>query len=223
MNQLLKITDRITVVVFNTTIWSGRRKLHPEDFFIGDGGNLPPDDVASLGSKKICDPDALRIFKTIDDRMERACLAAGTRFLGGFAIPNEKIAALAETLDQYVADFNAAKQAFLADYDNQAQAWIARHPTFDAQLRNAMLTSKDVEHRLFCGYTAFTVGHTADPKGAATLDNGVGGLADQLYREVAKEAETAFDNMLSSQGSVSRRSVKPLQRLHDKLDGLAIL
>ncbi len=223
MSQITKITDQITVIVFNTTIWSGRRKLRPEDFFIGDGGNLPPDDVASLGSKKICDPEAIRIFKTIDDRMERACLAVGTRFLTGFAIPNGKLPALTEKLDRFVAEFNAAKQAFLAGYDSLVETWIAKHPEFDKQLRNSILTSKDVEHRLFCGYTPFMVGHTTDSKGAAALDDGVGGLADQLYREVAKEAETAFEKMLGSQGSVSRRSVRPLQRLHDKLDGLAFL
>ena len=222
MNKV-DITDKIAVIVLDTTIWSGRRKLRPEDILIGAGGNLPPEDVASLGSKKICDPDELSIFTKLDGRMERACLAVGTRFLKGYAVPVDKLDELAGTLDAYVADFNTAKTEFLVKYDTAVEKWVSDHPGFEEPLRRAVLPVKVVANKLFCGYTVFRVGHAASEGAAATLDNQVGGLADQMYREVAKEAEDAFQHLIGHNGSLSRRSVRPLRRLHDKLEGLSFL
>jgi len=222
MNKV-DITDQIAVIVLDTTIWSGRRKLRPEDILIGAGGNLPPEDVASLGSKKICDPEELNIFTKLDNRMERACLAVGTRFLKGYAVPIGKLDALVANLDAYVADFNVAKADFMAKYDTAVEKWISDHPGFEEPLRRAVLPAKVVANKLACGYTVFRVGHAASEGAAATLDNQVGGLADQLYREVAQEAEDAFQHLLGHNGSLSRRSVRPLRRLHDKLEGLSFL
>ena len=42
------ITDRITLVMLDIRIWSGRKKLRPEDLHLS-GGEIPPEDLVSLG------------------------------------------------------------------------------------------------------------------------------------------------------------------------------
>lgn len=58
----INVLDQLLVVNLDAHIWSASRKLLPEDL-----GNteLPPDELASLGSKKICNPEEMNIFKTL--------------------------------------------------------------------------------------------------------------------------------------------------------------
>lgn len=50
----------VIVVSLNVRIWSGRKKLRPED--LTATGRLPPKELVSLGSKRLCHPDTLRPF-----------------------------------------------------------------------------------------------------------------------------------------------------------------
>lgn len=54
--QETQILSKLLLVDLNVSIWSGRKKLRAED--LGVDLNLPPSELASLGSKRITDPDA---------------------------------------------------------------------------------------------------------------------------------------------------------------------
>ena len=71
------LTD-VIVVSLDVRIWSGRKKLRPED--LTTSGRLPPKDLVSLGSKKIFDPKALKPFVDVKRRAETRCQAIGVRF-----------------------------------------------------------------------------------------------------------------------------------------------
>ena len=88
MHEVRTITDQLTLVVLDIRIWSGRKKLRPEDLKLGT--EVPPADLVSLGSKRICNPKALTVFSRKKKAAERACLIVGTRFLGGFAIARDQ-------------------------------------------------------------------------------------------------------------------------------------
>ena len=47
-----QILDKMSVIALDCSIWSGARRLKPEDLVLGKGGQLPSDEVVSLGSKK---------------------------------------------------------------------------------------------------------------------------------------------------------------------------
>ena len=61
----IQTLDKLLICHIDCSIWSGRKKLRPEDFRLANGSQLPPKDVASLGSKKICDPEALANFERL--------------------------------------------------------------------------------------------------------------------------------------------------------------
>ena len=49
-----RILNQMSVIALDCSIWSGARRLKPEDLVLGKGGKLPSDEVVSLGSKKLC-------------------------------------------------------------------------------------------------------------------------------------------------------------------------
>ena len=56
LNTPVHVLDKILALNLDITVWTAKTKLTAEDF---GGVQLPPDDIASLGNKKICDPDKL--------------------------------------------------------------------------------------------------------------------------------------------------------------------
>ena len=215
------VFDKLCVVTFQNTIWSGARHMRPEDIRLGDGGQMPPKDVATLGSKKICDPKSLNIFRAIDARMETACLAVGSRFLKGFGVADTVLPDLTVELDGYVAEFEREKQAFLHKYDEDVEKWIAAHKDCEDVIRRSVLPATEVARRLTAGYAVYRIGYAPAVQTEAILDDKVGGICDTLYREVETEAREALQSAYS--GNVTRRILQPITRLLKKLDSLSFL
>lgn len=95
-----------------------------EDF---GGAELPPEDLASLGARRIADPSSLKIFSTLKARAFSFLDRHGVRFMSGWAIPEEKAGAIIQELVAIRDEFLREKEAFLADYDESVKAWIDKH------------------------------------------------------------------------------------------------
>ena len=66
MTQLvsdIRILDNLLALNLNVSLWSARRKMSQEDL---GGAELPPEDLASLGSKRIADPENLKGSSSFD-------------------------------------------------------------------------------------------------------------------------------------------------------------
>ena len=61
----IRILDNLLALNLDISLWSARKKMTPEDL---GGAELPPEDLASLGSKRIADPECLRIFGALKAR-----------------------------------------------------------------------------------------------------------------------------------------------------------
>ena len=141
----IKILDRLTAVNLNVSIWTARRKLTAEDF---GGIELPPEELASLGSKKICDPERLRIFSTLKARAVNQLDRVGVRFLGGWAIPDEEAGSVLKTLQEVKSDFLEAKEDFLGGYDLAVKSWIDKHPGWERLIADSPVGADHVSKRL---------------------------------------------------------------------------
>lgn len=78
----ITVLKQLTALRLDVNIWSARKKLTPADFGTLD---LPPEKLASLGSKKVCNPEDLRVFATLKARAISLLDRHGIRFLGGCA------------------------------------------------------------------------------------------------------------------------------------------
>jgi len=216
------ILNNLIVVALHTTIWSGEKKLRPEDL---GGVKLPPDKLASLGSKRTFDPVALRVFKTLKRRAERALSDVGVRFLSGYAIPESALDSVFQVLIEVEAEFVEAKRDFLFDYDTKLEAWLKEAGEWSEIVRKAVEPASSVANKLHCGFTAYKVGEpvAASVMVQETLARQVGGLSDQLMQEVAQAAKETLEESYNGRTEVTRKALSQVNNIKAKLEGLMFL
>ncbi len=218
MNTITRITDRLTLVMLDIAIWSGRKKLRAEDLHLSDG-EIPPEELVSLGSKRVCDPEPLKAFHRIKQSAERACLRVGTRFLGGFAVPHAHAENLADALALLKTEFDRETGSFLADYDQALEAWISSLPDWEEPIRRAIEPAEVVGGRLRFGYQLVQIAPAEQP---GTLEQEIQGLGDGIFAEVeqmARDLEGSFEG----KDKLHRRALGTFARIREKLACLSFI
>ena len=221
MVETQMMLDRLVVIRIDGSLWGGRKKLRKEDLILADGSVLPPESLASLGSKRIADPKALLVFTRLKREAERICLQVGSRFLGGFAIPEPELPGIQVQLERIAQEFEKAKSAYLLRYDEMIEDWISRHPDFAAAIRRAVEPVEVVRKQLQFDYVIFRL---RTPEGdRELLGHRVGSLSSQLFEEIALSARQFAQGSLIGRDRVTRKALSPLRKMQKKLDGLAFL
>lgn len=218
----MQTLQKVDILSLDVSIWTAWKRLRPEDLKLGDGAELPPEEVAHLGSKRVMDPERLHPFLKLKKQMERACEAIGIRFLGGYAIPRDKTADLSKVLDRIAAEFEAEKRDFLAEYDKAVEEWVAKHPRFEDALRRAIEPVSAIGNRLGASFSIYRIAPAED---SGSLDREVLRMGNKLLDEVAREANETYEKSVAvrTEKNVSKRIAAPLRRIRDKLDGLSFL
>jgi hypothetical protein len=219
------ILERVVLVKVEANIYGARKKLKKEDLVLADGSKLPPEDLASLGSKRLLDPEQLTVFNRLKKEAERICLRVGTRFMGGFAIPNEGAAGISAELERIAQDFAVAKTKFLTGYDAAVTDWVVRHPEFAGIIEQAVDSVEFVSTRLSFDYLVVTVGlpEALPPEDVARLETKIGSMSEQMFYEISVEANQFIEQSLLGKDQVTRNALRPIRRMRDKLDGLGFL
>src|SRR5664279_4724340 len=219
------ILDQMVLVKVEATIYGARKKLKIEDLVLADGSKLPPEDLASLGSKRLLDPDQLTVFNRLKKEAERICLRIGTRFLGGYAIPCSAAPGIIAELERIAVDFDTAKTQFLAGYDAAVTDWVVRHPEFAGIIDKAVDSVEFVSTRFSFDYLVVTVGlpELLPAEDIVRLESKIGSLSEQMFYEIAVDASQFIEQSLIGKDQVTRSAVRPIKRMRDKLDGLGFL
>src|SRR5450759_3993130 len=219
------ILDQMVLVKVEATIYGARKKLKIEDLMLVDGSKLPPEDLASLGSKRLLDPDQLTVFNRLKKEAERICLRIGTRFLGGYAIPCASASGIIAELERIALEFAAAKTEFLAGYDAAVTDWVVRHPEFAGIIEKAVDSVEFVSTRFAFDYLVVTVGlpELLPAEDIVRLESKIGSLSEQMFYEIAVDANQFIEQSLISKEQITRNALRPIKRMRDKLDGLGFL
>ena len=221
----IRILDHLLALNLNISLWSARKKMTAEDL---GGAELPPEDLASLGSKRICDPEVLRIFGTLKARAFNFLDRHGVRFMSGWAIPEDKAGFIVEELIRIRDEFMRAKTDFLAAYDQNLEAWIAKHQHWAGIIRNSVVGSDYVRARMDFRWQMYKVAPlTEHEKTEAVLEAGlaeeVTGLGNRLFTEVARSADEIWRRVYEGRTEVTHKALSPLRTLHGKLVGLSFV
>ncbi len=226
MSQSAKvILERVVLVKVDANLYGARKKLKKEDLVLADGSKLPPEDLASLGSKRLLDPDKLSIFNRLKKEAERICLRIGTRFMGGFIIPCELASDTTSELERIAHDFAQAKNEFLLGYDAAVSEWVVRHPEFASIIERAVDSVEFVATRLSFDFLVITVGmpDTLPPEEQVRLASKIASLSEQMFYEISVDANLLLEQSLLGKEQVTRNALRPIRRMRDKLDGLSFL
>ena len=194
LNTPIQILDNILALNLNISLWSARKKLTVEDF---GGVELPPDDLASLGSKKICDPVRINVFTKLKARAVNLLDKHGVRFLSGWAIPEDKAGEIIQGLCEIRDEFLMEKQSFLNDYDTAIAAWIQKHPSWASIIENSTVSREYVDLRMGFHWQLYRVFPAAGLESdIAMTESGlheeVENLGNTLFSEIAKEASEVW-------------------------------
>lgn len=220
MKNNIKVLDQLLVINLNISIWTARRKLTAKDL---NGAELPPDELASLGSKRICDPARLRIFGTLKARAVSLLERYGIRFLSAWAIPENKLDEIMQELLVIQKDFNEAKDSFLKDYDSSVKAWIKSHPTWSDIIANSTVSEDYVRSRIDFKWQTYKVMSPNVKDVQDGLKDEVASLGNTLFDEIARDANTTWEQCYKGKSEVTRRALSPLNRMYEKLIGLSFV
>ena len=212
-----QVLDQVALIHLDVSLWEGRKKLRSEDLK-GAAGELPPADVASLGSKKIIDPKEVAPFGRIKKRAERELAAIGTRLIGGYAIPLDRLDEATRALEELHTEFYQEKASFLDRYQERVDAWVASHAEWAPIIRRAVPDPSEPRSRLGFGWTTVQLKPVGDdPDRSAGLGDQVAALGKGVLGDVAEEAARTWRDSFQGRPEVGQRAVRPVRRLAEKL------
>ena len=215
------IISAIRVVILDIKVWTGRKKLRPEDLKLADGSELPPESLASLGTKRVMDPERIAPFLTLRIKAQRTALSMGTRFLGGYAIPVEKLDSFMEELMKIEAEFQTEKETFLEQYDEAVSSWVAANPGWESVIKDAEADVASVNKSISFAAQVFSI--TPVEEHMQGLEEEVSGLAAQLRREVQQMALAAWNVSFKGRTEVGQKALRPIRAMIQKIEGLVFL
>lgn len=220
------ILDQMVLVVLNINLWQGRKALKSEDLAANgiDVDKLPPGTLATLGSKRVIAPEAVRIFMNLKRSAMKLCLQQGVRFGGdGYAVPREKVDGLNIELKRLKEEFETAKTDFLSVYEKEVEKWIDANPAeWGPVIRAAVDSPGHVKKSISFKFAALDV---KVPKGMK--DNGlneeVQSLYGQLCHEVRVIARQTFESSFVGKQEITQKTLRPIKSIRAKLAGLLFL
>ena len=218
-----KVNVLQNVVVFSlsdTSLWTGRAKMSAEDLGLTDE-EIPPEAIASLGSKRVIDPETLKPLNKIRYKMRRACLEVGTRFLGGFAVASEEAEALVHKLDKLVLEGEAIKTMFVSTLANKLDSWHQSNPKWKHILSAGTPEREGIARKIQFGFHAIVVQSPANPSVARSLLGAVDMMGSNLIDEIVSEARGFVErSLVDGREQGSQKTVGPLRRLANKIHAL---
>lgn len=207
----------ITLVHLKIRCWSGEKKASREcDINLGTGGTLPPKNLLNLGRKKIFPPRALDPLIRQRKSAERACLAVGTRFMGGYAVPDEAVDELVISLNNLDVEFQSAKSTFMSNFESNKANWLNENQEFAHVIRGQVPEPHVVINAFEFSFKLFKM----EPLEGFELDSNE--VANQVLHEIGMTCKEMSNRMLDRKTAVGGKTLKKqLEPLIHKLDTLS--
>lgn len=219
----IKILDQLLLVdLSGIHLWTARKKLKPEML----EGKIPPSALASLGSMRVIDPEKLKPFEKIKRQATKVVEECGVKFLGGYAVSQDKIQEVVDRLESLKTQFYDHKNNFLPNYDRWITEWINKgweKQEWRDAISASVTPKAQVDGGLHFGYAACRVSPDGDKHLSGTLGTQVRGLSDQLYAETAETAERLLETGLATRGHVTQTTLNTVRKINAKLRGLMFL
>lgn len=219
MNEI-KVLDQLVVFVLEICCWTGTKKLKPEDLGLTEK-QLPPKELAQLGFHRLVNPKNLTWQGKYKRQAERACLEAGSRFIGGYAVPTSSSEVLAAKLNAIGEKYLAERASLLANLEVSVQKWQEENPGWEKLIRNSDLSPERIQYAISWKVRPIKV----TPVGGMEegLNEEVNALAGQVRHEIRVAAKRTWEESYKGKNEVGQKALRPLRTLRNKLNGMAFL
>lgn len=215
--------EKLCVVHADFNIWSGQVRLTADDLKLGAGGEIPPEKIAQLGTKKICDPAKLKGFHRLKTDARRNLLRVGMPFMNGFAVPVSRIDDVVKKLEEIQSEFDQLSHEFILGYHQAIDEWCKENPEYQSAIRAGAKPRDVVQKRIGFEYQVFMIAPAEDEKLNERLGDKIKGLGDEIITELVEEADKFYTDRLMGRDKVMVNTKISLRNMRDKLDGLSFL
>jgi hypothetical protein len=217
--SVANLVEAMILVNIDVSIWSAKRKMKPEDF--GDI-SLPPEKLATLGSKNIFDPSRLDPFTRVRSEAYNFMRRIGIRFGSGFIVAEDMLPEITDKLETLKREFMARRDEFLASYDAGLREWVddPENLQWNHIIVGSMVDETYVANRLRYRWHALKV----TPAAVSDLAADVADLPNLLFEEVADCARDLLRTTCADgRDRGVQKSLNPFRTLRNKLEGLSFV
>lgn len=205
-----------TLVQLNVSIWSARARMSYDDLPIN--ANVPPESLATLGSKRLFDPVKMRPFGKFKARALTLLDRTGMRFLGGWLIRDDLVKGLEQELAAIRNEFYAARSQFTLSYGSEVSQWLDQYPAWRHILVNVVPDAANIGKKFGFDWQSYKVQPATDHS-RQHADT----VVDAAILDITKAASSLFEETFKDKDTVTPKAWRPVRTFLGKLDALAYI
>ena len=197
-------------VVFRVDIslWTGKAKLSRAD--LPPNANIPPEDLAILGQKRLIDPDSLKPFMALKTRTLRLMNRYGVKFLSGWLVNEKYVDELDTALSEIQAEYNDAKTAFIAAYNDNVNSWIDGHPEWREMLASVVPSEFEMGKKFGMYWQVYKV-EPVDARGS-NMDAEVAHIINDDVQTMTDEMRLIYERVFADRTTpITGKTLSPLR------------
>lgn len=201
----------------------GQQRLRREDLVNVDASQIPPKQLASLGSKWIIDPKELRKLYVPIERADGICCRNAMKVMDViYAFGEAKYREIQPKIDECVTEFEQVRASFANRIDDIQEKWKDANPEWKHIIAKASITSEDVLKRFTFTPHLFEIGtlHGDLAVGTSLVRSNLGAT---LFREIAELAEDVYRDSFEGKLEVTRRALRGILAAETKLESLSFI
>ena len=179
------------------------------------------DEVFTEGSVRYMNPKLLRPFAKARQAATRLCRLHGTRFLNGWAIPDESLAEVRAGLAAISKEVDLEKATLVSKLAGHRLDWEMKHPEV-VRYRDRFPTNAGIEASISMLVSIYKIapGDVVHESITDGIKAEVAGLAGRVLREIAQDVR---DSWSADAQAATTRSRGVLERIQLKLERMAFI
>ena len=225
-----KIIDQIVLINLSISLWTGKKRLIEDDFKVDKSG-IPPKTIASLGQIAGFDSDKLTTLSSFKKAAERACQKAGFKFMGGYAIPQDKIQGVVNELEDLSVKFYETKDLLIDEYNDDFEKWVTSEPEWEDVLRRAAIPVERPMKQIHYNYQVYKVtpASISNVQVNKRYDQEMDQIGDRVFEDISKKAGEIWKTLNGEDGSgkqktkVSHKIMTSVNHIMDKMHTLKFI
>lgn len=212
INQSISLNDNMVVVSPAIKVWTASSTLKMSDFAQTVQAQLPPSELAKLGSKHLTDPKPIKDLVALRTFVDSHLTTYGIRFFGGVLISAALLPEVVKFLEEQADVFNQQVTSFLNSYEEESRKWAAKFPAFEQQILANSPSVDIIKNKFGFTYTVFTINVVDTPEGTA---NNTAALINQVPDQTV---QTALDTLTKLKDQTFNIAVKLSKKCFNTVD-----